>query len=253
MVYAFQGNAYQIGQYYLSPLYVWQANAFQIGQYVEGGGGPAAYTLDGTPGVITLTGVAASLNVARLLTAAPGSITLTGAVASLDYTPAGGPTAYSLTADPGAVLFTGASASLDLARAGGAVQAGGRGHKPLRVRRKHYVEIDGEYYEVGSQREAEAILARLHAKELSKARRQAARRAPQERAGRTLAQIVPPVVTLVEPERAEPFTLALQEQVAAVNAAMAAIYDRINASAVEWIRAEEDEEDIAVLISMGIL
>lgn len=128
-----------------------------------------------------------------------------------------------------------------------------RGHKPLRVRRKHYVEIDGEYFEVGSQREAEAILARLHEQALRRARRQAARRAPQEKAGRSLAEIVPPAVTLVEPERPEPFTQALQEQVAATSAAIAAVYAQINASALEWMRAEEDEDDVAILLTMGIL
>lgn len=231
MVYAFQGNAYQIGQYYLSPLYVWQGNAFQIGQYMTGGAGPAVYTLQGNPGVITLTGIAATF----------------------DYVPGGGPTAYTLTADAGAIRFTGAAASFDLVTSVAAQQAG-RGHKPLRVRRKHYVEIDGQLYEVGSQREAEAILAKLHAEALDKARRAARKRALVERGGgRELAEIVPPQAVVVEPVTAEAFTAHLQERVAATNAAIAAMYEQINASAQEWMRREEDEDDVAVLLTMGIL
>lgn len=233
MVYAFQGNAYQIGQYYQSPLYVWQANAFQIGMYRDGSAGPAAYTLNGNPGIITLTGVAAVF----------------------DYVPAGGPTAYTLPASPGAIRFVGAEASFTLS-APGATPTGGRsrGHKPLRVRRKHYVEIDGQLYEVGGQREAEAILAKLHAQALERARKVARKRARIERGGgRLLAEIVPPVVTLVEPQRPEPFTQALQARVEAANAAIAAMYAQINASAQEWMRREEDEDEVAVLLTMGIL
>lgn len=74
MVYAFQGNAYQIGQYYLSPVYVWQANAFQFGMYTPdaASGGPTAYTLTGNPGIIRLSGAAATLHYVPVATNPPG-------------------------------------------------------------------------------------------------------------------------------------------------------------------------------------
>lgn len=231
MTYAFQGNAYQIGQYYESPLYVFQGGAFQYGQYIDAAAGPTNYTL----------------------TSDFGTITFTGGTATLDYVP-GGPVAYSLTADAGAIRFVGASASLDLVTTAAPTVGGrSRGHKPLRVRRKHYVEIDGVLYEVGGQREADEILAKLHEQAMRRARKVATKRAPQERQARALAEIVAPQITVREPERPEPFGAVLREQVDAVNAAIAATYAQIQASAAEWLRQEEDDEDVAVLLTMGIL
>lgn len=244
MVYAFQGNAYQIGQYYQSPLYVWQANAFQIGMYRDGGTGPAAYTLNGDPGVLTLTGVAAGLNVARLLTATAGSITLTGAVASLDYVPSG-PVAYDLTAAAGGITFTGAVASFDLVRAAGEAQQGGSA-KPVRRRKRHYVEVDGKYYEVRDLRHAEEVLAALRERALARQRKRA-KVAPR---GVESEPYVAPRIAVVEPAHAEPFTQALQAKVDAVNALLARAYEDASIAARVAAEIEADEEDVAIVLGL---
>lgn len=120
-------------------------------------------------------------------------------------------------------------------------------------RRKHYVEIDGQYFEVRNQKHAEEILAKLReaAKELAP---QAAKQAVEA------SKPVPlPSVKIKAPDYSQEFVQRLQAQVDAANAAIAEIYRQAQeaqfAAAMEMMarRAAEDEDDIAMLLTMGIL
>jgi hypothetical protein len=119
-------------------------------------------------------------------------------------------------------------------------------------RRKHYVEIDGQYFEVRNQRHAEEILAKL---------REAAKEvAPKvAKAAEPSKPIAAPRVTIREPDYSQEFVQRLQAQVDAANAAIAEIYRQAQAAqfaaavALMARRAAEDEDDIAMLLTMGIL
>lgn len=129
---------------------------------------------------------------------------------------------------------------------------GGRGRKPLRVRRKHYVEIDNQYFEVAGPHEAEAILAGLRelAQEAAKA---AVRKAQRKGRGRDVSAPIAPRLKLRDPDYGDMWTQQLQAQIDATNAAIAATYQRVALSAAEWLRQEAEDEDVAVLLTMGIL
>lgn len=127
-----------------------------------------------------------------------------------------------------------------------------RGRKPLRVRRKHYVEIDGEYFEVSGPREAEAILARV--RELAQeAAKSAVRKAQRKSKGKVAPPPVAPRLALRDPDYADLWTQQLQAQIDATNAAIAETYRRVALSVADWLRQESEDEDIAVLLTMGIL
>lgn len=120
-------------------------------------------------------------------------------------------------------------------------------------RRKHYVEIDGQYFEVRNQKHAEEILAKLReaAKELAP---QVAKQAVEG------SKPVPlPSVKIKAPDYSQEFVQRLQAQVDAANAAIAEIYRQAQeaqfAAAMEMMarRAAEDEDDIAMLLTMGVL
>lgn len=120
--------------------------------------------------------------------------------------------------------------------------------KPFRPRpKRHYVEIDGQYFEVRDRRAAEEVLAKL--------REVAAEAAPKavRRAARKGRPVELPRVAVVEPDYSTDFVQQLQAQVDAANAALARIYEdaRIAMIAAEAMQREDDE--IAVLITMGIL
>lgn len=140
----------------------------------------------------------------------------------------------------------------DSGAAAAVVSPGGRGHKPLRVRRRHYVEIDGEYFEVAGPREAESILARLRA-QAQEAAKTAVRKAQRKGKGKTAAQPVAPRLALRDPDYGDMWTQQLQAQIDATNAAIAETYRQVALSAAEWLRQESEDEDVAVLLTMGIL
>lgn len=118
-------------------------------------------------------------------------------------------------------------------------------------RRKHYVEIDGQYFEVRNQKHAEEILAKLReaAKELAP---QVAKRAVEK------SKPVPlPVVTIRDPDYSQEFVQRLQAQVDAANAVIAETYSQAQAAqmaaAMEMMARRDDEDDIAVLLTLGVL
>lgn len=129
---------------------------------------------------------------------------------------------------------------------------GGRGRKPLRVRRKHYVEIDNQYFEVAGPHEAEAILAGLRER-AQEAAKSAVRKAQRKSRGKVAPAPVAPRLALRDPDYADLWTQHLQAQIDATNAAIAETYRQVALSAAEWLRQEAEDEDVAVLLTMGIL
>jgi len=132
-------------------------------------------------------------------------------------------------------------------------QSGAGGGSSRRRRRKQFLEVEGKYYEVASQREAEAILARLRNK-AQKTAQTAVRKAQQERKGSyapaKTALPAAPHIALREPDFGDVWAQQLQAKIDAANAAIADIYRR---AIEEWQRQEEEDDDVATLLAMGIL
>jgi hypothetical protein len=125
-------------------------------------------------------------------------------------------------------------------------------------RKRHYVEIDGQYFEVRNHQHAVEILTALH--EAAKETAPAAVKAAMEQAQ---APVIPRMV-VVKPDYSKEFFQQLQAQVDAANARIAAVYrDAIAAQRVAdaqyaaqiVAKAQDDmdEDDIVTLMSMGIL
>jgi hypothetical protein len=142
------------------------------------------------------------------------------------------------------------------------VPPSGGSAKRIRYRQKQYVEIDGEYFEVRSQREALDILKKL--RDLAK------ETAPVVAVEAGEAPVIAPVVTIRKPDYSQAYVQALQEQVDATNAAIAETYRLALESHIAWQlglaqqvmerhrleaekRQREDDDDIDALIALGIL
>lgn len=134
-----------------------------------------------------------------------------------------------------------------------AVGHGGR--KPNRKR--HYVEIDGQYFEVRDHDHAVEILTKLR-----EAAKEAAPVAVQEAAEKR-APVAVPRMSVVKPNYAQEFVQQLQAQVDAANAAIVAEYRAAEqqfmaatlAMADDRLRRvrEADEDDIEALLMAGVL
>lgn len=127
---------------------------------------------------------------------------------------------------------------------------GGHG-KPHRKR--HYVEIEGQYFEVRDHEHAVEILTALH-----EAAKESAPKAVKEAAA-TAKEVVVPRMAVVKPDRRVPFVKDLQVQVDAANAQLEQTYRSAQAEYGAWQlaaskRIAEDEEDLhVILIMLGIL
>ena len=134
---------------------------------------------------------------------------------------------------------------------------GGKGR-----RKRHYVEIDGQYFEVRDHQHAVEIMTKLH-----EAAQEAAPVAVKAAAEKAQEPVIPRMV-VVKPDYGNEFIQRLQAQVDAVNARIAQVYrqaiaaqqvaDAQNAAMIvfaaqERKRRDDDEDDIATLMSMGIL
>lgn len=121
-------------------------------------------------------------------------------------------------------------------------QQGGR-VKPIRRRKRHYVEIDGQYYEVRDLRHAEEVLAALREKALAKIK-----------VGKRRAKAVAPRIAVVEPAHAELFTQALQAKVDAANAKLALAFgEAMRAADALAARIAADDEEALMLITTGLV
>ena len=132
----------------------------------------------------------------------------------------------------------------------GITQSVGHG-KPHR--RRHYVEIDGQYFEVRDHEHAVKILTALH-----EAAKEDASRAVKKAAA-TAKEVVVPKMAVVKPDRRVPFVKDLQAQVEEANAQLEATYRAAQAEYNAWQlaaskRIADDEEDLhVILIMLGIL
>lgn len=180
----------------------------------------ANQTVDVPAGALSLTGFAptVSLTANNVIAVAAGSLSLTG------YPP----------------TITGVVSTPDIAVGGG---------KPRR--RRHYVEIDGQYFEVRDHEHAVEILTKLHeaAKEAAPV---AVKKAVAEK-----KQPAPPVMRVVKPDYRQEFVQQLQAQVDAANARMAQLWQET--AQAEMVAARfaaelvQEEDDIETLIALGIL
>lgn len=120
--------------------------------------------------------------------------------------------------------------------------------KPFRPRpKRHYVEIDGQYFEVRDRRAAEEVLAKL--------REAAEEIAPKavKKAARKGKPVELPKVAVVNPDYSSDFVQQLQAQVDAANAALVRIYETARLAMLAAEAMQRDDEEIAVLITMGVL
>ena len=123
------------------------------------------------------------------------------------------------------------------------------GHVGKPRRKRHYVEIEGQYFEVRDHDHAVEILTKLH-----EAAKEAAKSAVEEAGGKEPPP--PPVMRVVKPDYWQEFVRRLQAQIAAAwqeaQAAYAAQQQALARMAHErWV--EQDEEDIEALIALGVL
>ena len=104
-------------------------------------------------------------------------------------------------------------------------------------RKRHYLELDGQYFEVKDEADAIRIVKALNeaAREAAQATVKAAKSKP----------VVVPKLAVVKPDYSKELTQRLQAQVDVANAELAAIYKAAAA------QAEEDE--LAELLTLGIL
>jgi hypothetical protein len=122
-------------------------------------------------------------------------------------------------------------------------------------RRRHYVEIDGQYFEVRDHAQAVQILTKLHeaaketAAEAAKAAVVKAKASPKAVA----PEVVVPRMAVVKPDYTKEFVQQLQAQVDATNAQIAETYKAALAAAVAWQRNLDDEDEIIMLFAAGIL
>jgi hypothetical protein len=126
---------------------------------------------------------------------------------------------------------------------------GGHG-KPHRKR--HYVEIDGQYFEVRDHEHAVEILTALH-EEAKKLAPSAVKEAVKE-----AKEVVVPKMAVVKSTYKPEFMRDLRKQVEEANARIEATYQQAMAEHQAWQAAiakrdADEEDDILALVALGIL
>jgi hypothetical protein len=177
---------------------------------------------------VPLTGVEATGSVGDVTVLGDLTIALTGVEAICavgDVTPSGGDVAVS----------TGAAV----------------GHSGKPRRRRHYLEIDGQYFEVQDEADAVRIV-----KALNEAAKEAAPQAVAEavaKAPKAKPAPVVPFMTVVKSNYRPEFVQMLQAKVDAANAQIAVEYQRAAESYAAWQEQQDDDEEISMLLTMGLL
>ena len=132
------------------------------------------------------------------------------------------------------------------------------GHVGKPRRKRHYVEIDNQYFEVRDHQHAVEILSKLN-----EAAKEAAKAAVETAVADGKETPPAPVMRVVKPDYRQEFVQRLQAQVDAANAQIArewaaaeqaygAQQQALARMAHErWV--EQDEEDIEALIALGVL
>jgi hypothetical protein len=132
------------------------------------------------------------------------------------------------------------------------------GHSGKPRRKRHYVEIDNQYFEVRDHDHAVKILAKLH-----EAAKEAAKAAVETAVAEERETPPPPVMRVVKPDYRQEFVQQLQAQVDAANAQIAREWTAAEQAYgaqqqalarlmhERWV--EQDEEDIEALIALGVL
>lgn len=135
------------------------------------------------------------------------------------------------------------------------------GHVGKPRRKREYVEIDGQYFEVKDQKQAIEILTKLH-----EAAKETAAAAAKEAVAKAVAkkvkpEVVAPRMAVVKPDYSKAFVQELQAKVDATNAQIAEIYKQ--AVAAEMKAAEEahrlavieqsELEELMGLMAKGLL
>jgi len=199
-------------------------------------------------GHLTFSGYAPALEQDRSYAAATGHLTFAGYAPSISQTASAGSCGFSSSGFGGGFsICTGTSA-------GGGVSVG---HGKPR-RRRHYVEIDGQYFEVLDHQHAVEILTKLR-----EAAEEAAPVAVEQVTPQLEAPPEPPRMRVVKPDYSQEFIQRLQAQVDATNAQIAKVYAdawrahvaQQQAIAQQMIeqREAEEEDDINALIALGVL
>lgn len=200
-------------------------------------------------GALTLTGFAPTVSSAANQTVGvpAGALSLTGFAPTVSQT-----ANQTVAVDAGTLTLTGYPPTVSGVEVSTtAVAVGGVGRKR---RIPHFVEIDGELYEVDDHEHAVEILERLALEKQKKAPVVVKKAVEQKK------EPEPPKAVVVAPPEAPKRTVnlvqKLQAQVAATNAQLAEDYRRAAIAEMAMRRhAEEmaEEDDIETLIALGVL